>query len=736
MRLTPFCYLLVVPLVALAASCISEAPGAHAEGQLAVAVAPLSLPGISYACYDLEVRNDLEEVVWARGERPTTRAQGDTGALCSDAYGAGAGGDISYVGPCDASEADGADGGVAVNTVTLWIDGLYGSDDADVGGWQDPCVAGCTLSRSCVADGDVAVDFDLTVARRAQQGFFDVGVTFDQVFCSAKVDCGSTLLHDATGARGTTAVVALACTSGLNGAATTLYARDLVVTCAGGERYDVSPLGQGNTGAQEPGLFQTAVYSGTEQLTGYDKCYWNVALGLDLAPGSDGDQLPASCRLEGWATATTTALAEHDGAFWTPAAASRPVIHVDVPLTGTDGTLACSSYALDAGAEVATTYTDLSSATGFWFTNAMACGAAPIAAAPGAPLAIGPSTPAVLAGEQLTFSAAGGIPPYIYTLVSGGGSLVGALYTAPATPGTAVVRVTDDTGASDDATVTIASPCTPGSQVFSHNGATPDVGTPQSFTLPAGCSRVTIDAEGGGGGAGLTGGVGGDGGRAAGTFDLPGGTELEVIVAGGGGGECGNNNLGRGGYGGVDNPQDSGYGHGGNAGGQCAAAGGGGASRIRLVSDGTILVVAAGGGGSGGWAQLGFRNGGHGGGTNGSDGGGATANKGKGATQSAPGAGGTGGSPGGFGRGGKGDYQYCGGGGAGYYGGGGGGDGSSTTNGGSAGGGGGGSSFVNTGFVGFVSGTALNVYRGGGSGATAGYGTANGEDGVVTISWE
>jgi len=49
------------------------------------------------------------------------------------------------------------------------------------------------LSREivCVANTDVAVTFDLTIVRDATQGFFDVAVTFRDIFCSAKKLCGS-----------------------------------------------------------------------------------------------------------------------------------------------------------------------------------------------------------------------------------------------------------------------------------------------------------------------------------------------------------------------------------------------------------------------------------------------------------------------------------------------------------------------------------------------------------------
>jgi len=71
------------------------------------------------------------------------------------------------------------------------------------------------------------------------------------------------------------------------------------------------------------------------------------------------------------------------------------------------------------------------------------------------PLAISPDAPFVVIGEQLVFSASGGTLPYTFSLESGGGTLVGATYTAPGTAGSATVRVTDGVGATADATVTV-----------------------------------------------------------------------------------------------------------------------------------------------------------------------------------------------------------------------------------------------------------------------------------------
>lgn len=68
-----------------------------------------------------------------------------------------------------------------------------------------------------------------------------------------------------------------------------------------------------------------------------------------------------------------------------------------------------------------------------------------------------PSTVTLAVNNTNTFAASGGALPYTYSLVSGGGSINAStgVYTAPATSGTATVRVTDATGSSANATVTI-----------------------------------------------------------------------------------------------------------------------------------------------------------------------------------------------------------------------------------------------------------------------------------------
>jgi len=353
------------PLVA--SSCVAGGAPDGPTGRVAVAVAPLSLPDVVDACYGLSVLNEATETVWSRG------------SICASDYGDGTSA-IAYVGTCDATDDD--DDGSADNTVVLTVLDLYGADGPDgddapdpLTDWRNPCAPpdGCRLTAPCQANADVPVDFDLTIARAARQGFFDVAVELDDLYCSAKVDCVRSdgdgpielVLDPATGQRVQTVVFALACTDGSPdgaGSSTHLYLDDLVLDC-GGTTYPVDPSGgPGNlypdgAGAPAP-LVQAMVFAGRELLESggqsADARYWNVALGLNPAFFTAG---APTCTLTTTAAASEGALT--DGA--TPAGTAYPYISVAVPLN-TGATIDCTRHGVDEPAPndgVATAYTGL-----------------------------------------------------------------------------------------------------------------------------------------------------------------------------------------------------------------------------------------------------------------------------------------------------------------------------------------------------------------------------------------
>ncbi|TNF30476.1 MAG: hypothetical protein EP329_13700 [Deltaproteobacteria bacterium] len=308
-------------------ACSARTPAPDRPGaRVAIAVAPLDLPGIGDATYTVTVRNGGDEVVWTR-------------EVTSSAYGDGSGA-FSYVGPCDAD--------LASNTVTIELTHLYASGGAERFDFDNPG----PLSRVavCRADTDTPVTFDITLVREANQGFFDVAVSFADIFCSAKLDCIDQFLYNAAGERDQTVIVALACTTGA-GTATILHLDNLEVDCSDGTQTQIVPTaGPGNTGQTGAHVFQVATYRGAEQLAPYQKCYWNTAIGLDMA--SFAGDTTTDCTLRTRASASE--IGWLDGQ--TPEDATWPYIQWEVPLV-TDGALVCSQHQVNVpGSGVTTEY--------------------------------------------------------------------------------------------------------------------------------------------------------------------------------------------------------------------------------------------------------------------------------------------------------------------------------------------------------------------------------------------
>jgi len=370
-RTTRLASRLLVIVGALAACAPANPPPG---GELAVTVAPLRLDGIADATYTLTVRNDSDEVVWTRAD------------VSSQAFGDGAG-SLSYVGPCDASDNPN-EVEVTLQTLSDSVGTLAATD------WVNPTPA--AREFTCVEGADTAVTFDLTVLRRAAQGFFDIGVSFDDLFCSAKLDCVDDeggpleLLHDADGDRAQTVVLALACTAGQN-QATTLYLDDVAIACDGGVSYLVDPSGgPGNLGGAAPGMFQAAVYRGSEGFGSVDKCYWNTAIGVGAGFG-------ANCQL----TATGSAAASQLDGRTTPDGQRWPTITWDVQLTNGAGAIACDRYAVDAGTEVVTAYTPADAPHAF--AHGLVCADQSVLS-PGPPSVLGMAPLSGQAGDTATIT--------------------------------------------------------------------------------------------------------------------------------------------------------------------------------------------------------------------------------------------------------------------------------------------------------------------------------------------
>jgi len=370
-------------------ACSSELPtdGRGFEGPgVEITAAALNLQGVGDVVWDLEVVNGDTDTVWQR--RITSSGYGDSA------------GSASYAGPCD------ADTGVSTNTVRVWVVGVYDGDVASAGSFafgdpagvtgtavpfQNPTTtgAGGALSRDfeCLENTDVAVQFDVALMRPAQQGFFDIAVNFNNIFCSAKFDCCDAadddgceagedieLLFTAGSGRGRTMVLGFACTAGTGSdVEPSLYLDDLELDCSPGvagfqTAFSISPDGgpgnlctagdmAGCAAIDDPApaeadtyLFQVGVYRGQEPLTSggaaSNKLYWNVALGVT---GSIGD---CTLRTSGTADDAANALdglvagAVTDGAVY-------PYVSWDVPL----GTCGSEPLTFDGTGSVTTAYT-------------------------------------------------------------------------------------------------------------------------------------------------------------------------------------------------------------------------------------------------------------------------------------------------------------------------------------------------------------------------------------------
>ena len=375
---------------------------------MTISSAPLTLPGIGHACYDIAVTNAADgagETVWSRGT-PNHQVPagadvpeaGDPDAVCSGRFGNGAGGGVTYVGTCDAGTS-----GANVNSVTIWIDGLYyGADRGDVyidpdgpDGWRDPCgTSGCTLNVPCRDNEDAPVEFNLTLMRDAQQGFFDVAVGFEDVFCSAKADSCYDLTtpirqifgddkSDPAG-RDHTTVIGFACTAGPDrvdreGAvvdvATELILSAPSVVCADGIAFTL-PL-EANLGGLDTQPSNTGDYTlhygaffGAEQLScgqapgsgaplSCNKAYYNLAIDIDNLAG----QGLRDCvfTMQGTAQDGNARVFDDATAVLLDGHATYGAVRYDVPLVDGDGPV-CDAHPLDgttltgAPSQVATRY--------------------------------------------------------------------------------------------------------------------------------------------------------------------------------------------------------------------------------------------------------------------------------------------------------------------------------------------------------------------------------------------
>ncbi|MCC6623246.1 MAG: hypothetical protein IT385_18450 [Deltaproteobacteria bacterium] len=341
------------------------------DDSLSVVVAPVELTEygqipIVDVVYTLSVVTDegQGELVWEQ-------------EVHADDYGHGPSGALTYVGPCPASD-------IPVR-VYLVLDAMLSAsgpiaasfyanpappDDPDT--TEDERIYQDVL---CEPNKDKRVDFNLTVLRSGGQGFFDVAVTFDDIFCAAKLECKDDLLtypagHAREGQRGSAAILGFACTS--NEEATSLYLSRIRITCEGlAEPILISPAGTHRpprAGGQgpialppapaDPLVYEHGIYWALEAMTDFQKCFWNFAIGIDEAVlGTLG-----RCTLTARGTASESDWADSV----TPADTAWPLIEWNVALNydpaDTSGSsapdLTCGEHSVNQpGSGVQTAYT-------------------------------------------------------------------------------------------------------------------------------------------------------------------------------------------------------------------------------------------------------------------------------------------------------------------------------------------------------------------------------------------
>jgi len=96
--------------------------------------------------------------------------------------------------------------------------------------------------------------------------------------------------------------------------------------------------------------------------------------------------------------------------------------------------------------------------------------------------------------ETINLSVTGGVPPYTFSKVSGGGSVSGNTYTAGTSAGTVRLRVQDNSSQQDEVDITVYGPVT-----ISPETLTLNVGGSQTFTASGGKSPYTFSLPSGGG---------------------------------------------------------------------------------------------------------------------------------------------------------------------------------------------------------------------------------------------
>jgi hypothetical protein len=300
------------------------------------------------------------------------------------------------VGGSAASVAAACDAAGEGEVVTARLKGIYTAPVPAPGRFGDPVPGGgiafadpgdLVRTVACLDLPATTVEYDISLARPSEGGFFTKAINFDQIYCSANFTCCDDsdddgdcdadidLLFGSDGQRHTTFKLGFACAAETGaGMDLALYMDDLVLTCDDNDTVVIHPAagdgnlcGAGQVGSCEPKVsvtnggaahvFQAAVYRGESSFGGVDRSYWNVAFGVDKAAIGAAD-----CQLTTRATADTNAVAggvtaTSPGGF-IAAPEVYPYIVWDVNVSDSAGVVCVEHAPGDTPAFVAAAYSD------------------------------------------------------------------------------------------------------------------------------------------------------------------------------------------------------------------------------------------------------------------------------------------------------------------------------------------------------------------------------------------
>jgi len=176
-------------------------------GQFEIATAGLDYPGVTGASFMLTIQDSLGATIYHNA------------SISSDDYGT-PDGRVLFIAPCSAGNGPTpgiGDPGVEANTVRVELLELRADGQVLVPGNGDVYFSpALEQTIDCVENADTRVDFLFNVVRRAQQGFADIVVQIQDIFCSYKVSCEQDLMADPAPpyAPGPTLVTGFVCTDG------------------------------------------------------------------------------------------------------------------------------------------------------------------------------------------------------------------------------------------------------------------------------------------------------------------------------------------------------------------------------------------------------------------------------------------------------------------------------------------------------------------------------------------